>query len=837
VLRRWESVGFPSEWEGRGLPEGRQAPPKLRRRDGKLNGAHTQWELQTQISLGDSNATTLSWGPDEELLVGSHSLTLWATATNHGDTADVRLLWRRELANPAKLAVFSADASLVATVADHDRLVKIWWKLSIGAEDNQFDFAYLPHPRAVEWLQWRQPLHPEETADSVLYTITSDQVLRVWAPVYPHDVHVLQLWAVVDLRESIPRGLGEPAEDTYPALIIDSKVFRLGAEQAVATAGTGDKERETLQRLVEVANRSPEVVVVFDSRGRMSAWGLENVACKSRKTTNMFSIVHAENSGVECGGGREVRFSAFAGGEGLTVLAHDFEGRISWLEARLDALLDPLPTGPRFKVKGIWMGHDAAVESIVRTADGRSLLSSTRENKHLVWTASQTGDSTMLLTDSVLEPVDKVERAAILENGDFIMTLHADYVALWDTRSSFSTEVARCDFSSKAKMLSLILLPEISVDPPTYHVVAVDEEMTGIAWQVTLPVRSSKTNGINGNTTAPYLKELAKFDLGPRDGVLAIIPVDPVGWSAVLSDSLDMFCREVATTISKSGLLRSWTVKVYSKRKDAALKWLATSSVETGIKNVSLSKGNSIRKIALVDEARTELTIWDSRAAQLEFSKVSTKGDEIRDLDFTSTPQSQSILAVGFQHRVVLVSQLRYDYLNAGPAWAPFREIDISGLTPHPIGDSIWLQDGGLVIGCGNQLLLYPRKIQGEDKMLDSLHLTSHTKKKMDDIFDIVSELNGPLPVYHPQFLQQSILAGKSKLVELILVKLYKELRNYHEEIGLDPFLDLPIDTYISRDQVCCAIPPLFFVFIISHSATLRSWNISPYPRPRQLPE
>jgi len=381
------------------------------------------------------------------------------------------------------------------------------------------------------------------------------------------------------------------------------------------------------------------------------------------------------------------------------------------------------------------------------------------------------------------------------------MTLHTDHVILWDTAHGVSSEMARCSFICNGKMLCLLLLPEVVDSPPVYRIVAVDEEMTGIAWEVTLPIKSQSQHNGTTNGNAPYLRELAKFDLGPRNGLLAIIPVDPVGWNAVLSENLDMFSREVATTISKSGLLRSWTVKVY--KEDSTLKWLATSTVETGILNPSLAKGNSIRKIALVDEARTEITIWDSKAAQLEYRQVSSNnpGDLIRDLDWTSTPQSQSILAIGFQHRVVLMCQLRYDYLNAGPAWALFREINIEAMTPHPIGDSIWLQDGGLVIGSGNQLFLYPRKIHGVDKVLDSLHLTSHNTK-LDDIFDIVSELNGPLPTYHPQFLQQCILAGKSELVEEILIKLYKELRNYHEEIGLDTFLDLPIDTYIARDQV-----------------------------------
>jgi len=319
------------------------------------------------------------------------------------------------------LAVFSCDASLAASVAHHDRLVKVWWKISIGNDDNQFDFSYLPHPRAVTWMQWRPPMQRGESVDNVLYTITTDQVLRVWAPVYPHDGHLLQLWAVLDLRESIPRAPGEPHAERYHAAIVDSKAFRLGAEQAVATAGESDKEQEILQRLLEVAKRSPEVVVVFDSRGRMSAWGLENVSCKSRKTTNTFSIMHTENSGVRVGSG-ETRFTAFAGGMGLVVLAHSFEGRIAWLESRLDTLLDPSPSG--FQIKGKWTGHDAPIQSVMRNADGRSLLSSTEANRHLVWTREMLGDEVVLQRKSALRPHDIVDQAVILENGGLQFLFH-----------------------------------------------------------------------------------------------------------------------------------------------------------------------------------------------------------------------------------------------------------------------------------------------------------------------------------------------------------------------------------------------------------------------------
>lgn len=123
-------------------------------------------------------------------------------------------------------------------------------------------------------------------------------------------------------------------------------------------------------------------------------------------------------------------------------------------------------------------------------------------------------------------------------------------------------------------------------------------------------------------------------------------------------------------------------------------------------------------------------------------------------------------------------------------------------MTPHPIGDSLWLSNGSLVIGAGNQLFVYSRKISELDGLSRQLQLSSH-KARLDDIFQIVSHVNGPVPVYHPQFLQQCILAGKPALVEEILVSLHKELKNFHELIPLDNNLGIPIETFLARDEVC----------------------------------
>lgn len=121
--------------------------------------------------------------------------------------------------------------------------------------------------------------------------------------------------------------------------------------------------------------------------------------------------------------------------------------------------------------------------------------------------------------------------------------------------------------------------------------------------------------------------------------------------------------------------------------------------------------------------------------------------------------------------------------------------------TPHPIGDSIWLEDGALVIGAGNQLYVQTRRIEDRDELTNSLGVFPHHKAATQDIFAIVSYLNGPLPVYHPQFLQQCILAGRTRLVQRILVSLHKELKSYHEEIPLDSFLGIPLEVLYDPDE------------------------------------
>ncbi|KAH8684713.1 WD repeat protein-like protein [Tricladium varicosporioides] len=757
-----------------------------------------KWALQHSFSIDEpagGSATTLSWGVAEELLVGGACLTLYSTL----DTPTI--IWRKELANETKFANFSYDSAYIASTGKYDRLVKIWRRLSFGSDDTRFDFSYLLHPATITSMHWRRPFHADQTIDNVLYTICADNVLRIWAATDPHGLQLLQLWAQIDLKESIqPRSLVQAeASNVRFAFIIDSRDFTHATEHAVQSrAAKGDKEDHALSHLIEVANRSPEICVVLDGLGNMSAWGLENVGCKARQTTNIFNVAHVD--GLEVGlpsdlsdNFKYVQFYNYCNndGGGLNLLIHHFDGKIEVFESNVADLFDPSPRSDRFVSKATWTGHASTIRKIIRNVSGRAIVSRTNGNEGILWKHMDLAGGTSVFRQSIIQEKEYIHRICVMRKGNYVMYLHSNRIALWDTRALEARLLANCNFSVEGKPLCILMLPEISKGGPVAHVATITSKMKGVVWEVQLPQRRASATELNGYPE-PSVREFCQFDLGLTEDVSYVLPVDPAGSPPVISGFLDTFARDIAISYTHSGILRSWTARIDFKARK--VDWLETCSVDTGIHEPALASGSSIRKAALVNSTRSELTIWDVRGAQLEYAQDFESQDTIKDLDWTSTPDDQSILAVGFQFRVVLLAQMRYDYLNKGPAWAAIREFNIRDLTPHPIGDSAWLGGGNLIIGAGNQLFIFDKAVDNSAPVLTSLSLPR--KSTSMDLFDVVSRLNGPLPVYHPQFLGQCTLAGKTTLVQKVLVALYKVLKYYVEGDVVDSHLGIESEEF-----------------------------------------
>jgi hypothetical protein len=180
----------------------------------------------------------------------------------------------------------------------------------------------------------------------------------------------------------------------------------------------------------------------------------------------------------------------------------------------------------------------------------------------------------------------------------------------------------------------------------------------------------------------------------------------------------------------------------------------------------------------------------------LEYEEQFSDGHgKIHDLDWASTPDNQSILGVGFPHKAIVYGQLRFDYLDARPAWAALRVINTREFTSHPIGDSVWLGGGSFVIGAGNQLFVQDEKIVVSEELRPDVRISTREKSGIN-IFTLVSRLNGPLPIYHPQYLAQCLLSGKTMLVQRILLKLWKSLKFYSDGDDFDSMLGFPIEEF-----------------------------------------
>ena len=398
-------------------------------------------------------------------------------------------------------------------------------------------------------------------------------------------------------------------------------------------------------------------------------------------------------------------------------------------------------------------------------------------------------------------------------------------------------------------------------------------------------------NLVNGHSDT-VIQEFCTFTLDDVPEDLAyVLPVDPAGSSqAVSSGFLDIFTRDIAVSYTRSGRIDFWTARINpggAAGEPRGVEWLSTAHVDTGIGEPSLVSGSTMKKAALVNRDRSAVSIWDVRGARLEwyaqdgveqdrepfdlepdpelepdvegagvqdpspavtptttmiFNATSTTKTTapVQDLDWTSTPDKQSILAVGYPYRIVLLSELRFDYLNRGPAWAPLREINVRELTPHPIGDSAWLSGGNLVVGAGNQFFVYGRRfaaptdrrwLWGADagrarsgaRLLSSqaAHPRKTTHRRHGggargsdgaaaaerDMFEVVQRLNGPLPIFHPQFLSQCILAAKNDAVKRVLLALHRVLKYHVEGDVIDNYLGLDLaEFYAGSDAKVGAI-------------------------------
>ncbi|KAG8772808.1 regulator of (H+)-ATPase in vacuolar membrane, partial [Serendipita sp. 398] len=261
---------------------------------------------------------------------------------------------------------------------------------------------------------------------------------------------------------------------------------------------------------------------------------------------------------------------------------------------------------------------------------------------------------------------------------------------------------------------------------------------------------------------------------------IMILPVDPMIWNRTAS--------ELLLSVSEEGDLEFWAA-------EAGTSWKRTGHVATGRKEIIKARCSSAKKTVLVVRRPDgdEVSIWDSKESQfssgLEHSQIFPTDTPVIDLDWTATPDGQSILAIGFPHHILLLYQQRMTYFEQESGWGVFGRIEIGRITRHPIADSIWISQAQMLTGAGHQMI----------QARPGFSLKGGTTSK--DLFETVARKNGPVPHYHPQMLLQCLLWEKVNLVKQIIGRLARDLKYLTPEeravYEMDPF---PVYSFLGSD-------------------------------------
>ncbi len=707
-----------------------------------------RWQEVHEDTNEDVVITSLSWASSEELLLGGSRLRLWYIP----ETGSPKFIWDQEVPYPTALAYSSPDGGLIASCGRHDRMVKIWRRLSYEVDSTRFDVSYLSHPTSVTNLHWRKPWHTEQSLDNLLYTFCADSRLRVWVHPDHHSASIMQLVADIDMCNIIqPRRLsvGSMSRRRY-AFIIDSRDFSTATERAVQTSSAHTSDH-ALEHLIAIANRSPEICIVLDGLGHMSAWGLENAGTKNKHATEVFNIAHIGDLNINFTERPHSlsdyhQFCIFAGGlteASLSVLVHSYDGSISWYDTQITHLFDTAPRHERVRLFTSWAGHDEPVKSIVRSHEGGSLCSWTDDGDVIVWKAKISDQSISLLLRQSFSLNVRIFDALFL--GDNLLLLREDCLQILPTGSKHVLQK-----SARPKRLSRTSRAD----------------QVGVFYNDSIDVYNIRTGKLISNLQPP-----------------------PDSNDATLTPSPDYTRnRQALMTVSPNGLVTALDLDFDDKLSD---KLSVAATFPTAVHYavyVSAFGG----KIALVDEENI-LTVWDSACGVCELElDVKLHKETVGSLDWHLTQHGTILLAVACTFKIIILAQQQY---ADDPAWSMLLELRVREYTSHAIGCICFLADGGLVVGAGNQLFVPQTGIdtaREPAKLVREIYSLIQHRKKLPALpmMYVVDGLSSALPVYHPRVLHLLFDTSQSNLAKSILLSLHRHLKFYSEGDKLSSMLD-----------------------------------------------
>ncbi|KAJ7783622.1 RAVE protein 1 C terminal-domain-containing protein [Mycena maculata] len=665
---------------------------------------HSSLVAHHSVTALDSKSGLLAVGSQDSLAV--YTLTL------ENDLPTWSQKWMVSIATPS-LTRFAPSLMYIAATAKHNKYLRTYSTTS-GRLTQE-----IPHPRPITNISWR---HSQASSrdDLILYTITSDATLRVFLPVLDSPQH-LQLHTFLDLFSSIPFIVSSKLSTNSSIFWLDREI--IGDAISAILQNEKDLDNARIRRLQEVKDEGWDLFLRVLDDGSAVVTAVANIDRRPPTLLRQFTL-------------QKTLPSTFPGPpEYLYLLPKADRSRVTLVTSSplrsfelspllfLDAHVDGLRLCSQ-TVEAV-PAEESPIVRFVRTPEGGG-VGVMRATGGEAWRVVGNG-------------------SRLIRSGNWAT---ADHLVVLDGGRSHAT------YSAPDGLLTLSSAPQAALPLPP------------ISSLFSLPLKEGHETiiGITLDFSIVQVHVNADLTLHSHNSLpirtpKMILPVDPMAWG--LSE---WATHDVLLSVSALGELAFWVPD-----KSAPSEWRCTGAVRTHRAGISRARCSSAKKTALIAATPEgeELTIWDSKesefASGLEFRAIFS--DSINDLDWTATPDTQSILAVGFLHHVELLCQQRSTYFDEGPGWTKCWTVEIGSFIPYQISDSIWLANGSLLVGAGHQMLLFGQQAPSASDV-----------SPPESLFEHVARQNGPLEDYHPQMLLQCLLWEKVELVKDIIVNLARDI-------------------------------------------------------------
>lgn len=711
---------------------------------------------------------------------------------------------------PTTLVKVSPSANRIVSVSrDLDNLVKVWSRISYG-ENTLFEMTYLKHPLG-EYVTHIQLRHSEEKrrenvvnlsrnqrfldhndVSHVVYTFTSANTLSIWAT-YEFNGHAhIKCWKQQKVDGDVAGMVIVEGEETSR---FDTFIVALR---------NGTYSSFTINNITQSPPNNIQIVLNRPITPPRHSFPSHLPQPSHDPLSENYTILNYP----------------------VSLLVAQFERNISLVihdrtKNTLRCCLLKKDELPRVQVKLMnkYQGHTKSIRALVKSSDNQMLLSTSNFGRHnYLWKPFHINERDILLNKvCVIDTGDKgrIVNAMVLKMGG--------YVGVFLTSEGWICLVGMDGYEGEFRYCEKVRQDQNEVKESTK--LSNGYENGSTTTSTTTTANSTYPNSTYSNSTysnysnfdrslssTPSLASYAKSFFYSDSTITAVFEDVTISWK--LTDDSLLRLEEVSSspvlenpfkkwvaTIDKLGLV---TVKVIS---DGTIIHTFATHVEN-----ALFLRFTHDKVAIVDQKRTTIMLWNVKLGTLEYEE--TFEEPIKHLRWDFLEDSNTVLAIGFTRCVYLYVQLRYDYTNHVPNFARIKKIDLSLYTSHEIGDLVWLNQF-MIIGCGNQFFIDDKWVLlgSEGNFVDAtikelmVGFTQRINEKKDEgisgdssyhlqdnlVFDInylARVLNGPLPLYHPQFLIQALFMGEVEMVKGILVRLFKYVRLGEElvwNLGITP--------------------------------------------------